>query len=59
MGDTESYYGKTAAQMIADIKAHPRSAMLGDIPLRLIDHDRNFKSLPKNGGDILSKVYAI
>jgi hypothetical protein len=49
--------GRTAAEMIADIKAHPRSAMLGDIPLQTIDHDRYFERLPKNGRDLLQNTY--
>jgi hypothetical protein len=49
--------GRDVNQMIQDVKDHPKSKHWGGIHLAMLDNDREFKSLPKNGADLLNKHY--
>ncbi len=44
-------------QMIEAIKSHPQSKAWNGIALRFLEHDRQFDSIPKNGTDLLNRVY--
>jgi hypothetical protein len=49
--------GKTVHEMLSEIKAHPKAKHYGGIAFAMLEHDRYFKSLPKNGRDLLTKHY--
>ena len=49
--------GITASELIAEVKAHPVKQSWHNVYLVLLEHDRVFKQLPKNGYELLKKVY--
>jgi len=49
--------GITAGELIAEIKAHPAKQDWYNVYLALLEHDRVFKQLPKNGYDLLKRKY--
>lgn len=49
--------GLTVNEIIAEVKAHPKSNHWRDIYLETIEHDRLFDTLPHNGRDIIQNKY--
>lgn len=45
------------SEIIEMINKSPKSSIVGDIDLNLLEYDRHFKSLPKSGKDLLNNVY--
>lgn len=49
--------GITASELIAEIKAHPAKQNWKSVYLALLEHDRHYPQLPKNGHDLLKRIY--
>ena len=49
--------GVTASELIAEIKAHPAKQYWHNVYLALLDQDRVFNKLPRNGYELLKQVY--
>lgn len=44
-------------EMITEIKAHPKSAMIFDVDLHLVERDRIFEALPRNWGELMNSRF--
>lgn len=49
--------GVNVHQLLEEIKAHPMSKAWPGVALRFLEQDRQFHGFPKNGLDLLNKVY--
>lgn len=47
----------TYPEIMALIKANPKLSCYGDVDFNLLDHNRKFERLPKNGGDLIANKY--
>ena len=49
--------GVTASELITEVKAHPAKQDWHNVYLALIEPDRHYLQLPKNGYDLLKNIY--
>lgn len=57
-GGNKKPNGQTYDEIVRDIKDNERSSVFSNIDMNLMEYDRVFESLPRNGNDLLNNRYS-